>query len=69
MFTERKTFLYKHLKRAAIKMPTSGIIPPSMIHVVATPPGGASVAYSAAEEAGDVTGLTSKIPKSPNRYQ
>lgn len=56
------------------KMPTSRINYPSVIYVVMSSPwggdgGGRSVAYSAAEEAGDVTGLTSKIPKSPNRYQ
>lgn len=34
-----------------------------------SPPGGAQLHISAAEEAGDVTGLTSKTPKSPNRYQ
>lgn len=51
-------------------MPRSRINYPSMIYVVMSPPRGqGSVAYSAAEEAGDVTGLTSEIPKSPNRYQ
>lgn len=31
--------------------------------------GGVQLHISAAKEAGDVTGLISKIPKSPNRYQ
>lgn len=68
MFTERKTFLYKHLKRAAMKMPTAESPPFHEPHG-GDPSGRGPGAYSAAEEAGDVTGLTSKIPKSPNRYQ
>lgn len=50
-------------------MQTSRINHPSMIHLVTTPPGGVQLHISAAKEAGDVTGRTSKIPKSPNRYQ
>lgn len=50
-------------------MPTSRINHPPVIHVVMAPPGGAQLHISAAKEAGDVTGLTSEIPKSPNRYQ
>lgn len=72
MFTEWKTFLCKHLKWAAIKMPTSRSNHPSHDPCgddPPPPPEGVQLHISAAKEAGDVTGLTSKIPKSPNRYQ
>lgn len=69
MFTEWKTFLYKHLKWAAIKCQQAQLITPSVIYVVMSPPWGVQLHISAAKEAGDVTGLTSKIQKSPNRYQ
>lgn len=44
-------------------MPTSEVI---ALH---EPSGRGTLHVSAAEEAGGVTGLTSRIPKSPNRYQ
>lgn len=50
-------------------MPTGGTDHPFHAPGGGEPARGARLHISAAKEAGDVTGLTSRIPKSPNKYQ
>lgn len=65
-----KNISVQTFKMGCDKCQQAELITPSMIYVVTNPPrGGVQLHISAAKEAGDVTGLTSKIPKSPNRYQ